>query len=55
VQTALFVLGTLVIQGGLVLLVLWLFTASEREAHRQEAQRRLAAPEAEKERLPKAA
>ncbi len=54
-QTALFMLGTLVIQGGLVLLVMWLLTAGEREARRQEAQRRLAAPEGEEERLPKAA
>lgn len=49
---ALFMLGTVVIEGGLVLLIMWLFTASDREARREEeAQKRLAELEAEEKRL----
>jgi hypothetical protein len=52
----LFMLGTLVIEGGLVLLLMNLFTRSDREARRQEEmQRRLAELEAEEERIRKAA
>lgn len=55
-QGFLFILGTIVIEGGLVALIMWLFTTSDREARRQEeAQRRLAELEAEEERLRKAA
>lgn len=54
-QVILFVLGTIVIQGGLVLF-LWLLTAGYREAHREEKnRRRLAFLEAEEERLRRAA
>ncbi len=52
----LFVLGTLVVQGGLVLLVMWVLTASDREAAREEEnQHQLAALEAEEAKLRKAA
>lgn len=52
----LFMLGTIVIEGGLVALIMWLLTASDREARREEeAKRRLAQLEAEEERLRKAA
>lgn len=51
-----FILGTIVIEGGLVALIMWLLTASDREAsHEEEARRRLAELEAEEERLSKAA
>ncbi len=52
----LFMLGTIVIEGGLVALIMWLLTASDREARREEeAKWRLAQLEAEEERLRKAA
>lgn len=52
----LFILGTIVIEGGLVALIMWLLTASDREARREEeAQRRLAELEVAQERLRKAA
>ncbi len=52
----LFMLGTLVIQGGLVMLIMWLLTASDREAAREEAtQHQLAALEAEEAKLRSAA
>ena len=52
----LFILGTIVIEGGLVALIMWLLTAGDREARQQEeAQRRLAALEAEEAGLRKAA
>ena len=52
----LFILGTIVIEGGLVALIMWLLTAGDREARQQEeATRRLAELEAEEERLRKAA
>ncbi|KKM26575.1 hypothetical protein LCGC14_1583390 [marine sediment metagenome] len=52
----LFVLGTIVIQGGLVLLIMWLVTSSDREARREEENRhRLASLEVEEERLRRAA
>ncbi len=52
----LFILGTIVIEGGLVALIMLLFTAGDREARREdEAQHRLAELEAEEERLRKAA
>lgn len=55
-HTVLFMLGNLVVMGGLVLLIMRLLTAGEREARRQEeARHRPAVPEAEEERLPKAA
>ncbi len=55
-QGVLFMLGTIVIEGGLVALIMWLLTASDREARREEeAKRRLAQLEAEEERLRKAA
>ncbi len=55
-EGALFMLGTIVIEGGLVALLMWLFTASDREARREEeARQRLAELEAEELRLPKAA
>ena len=38
----LFMLGTIVIEGGLVLLLMSLFTASEREERREDEKRRLA-------------
>ena len=51
-QGLLFMLGTVVIEGGLVALIMWLFTASDREAsHEEEARSRLAEIEAEEERL----
>lgn len=52
----LFMLATIVIEGGLVALIMWLLTASDREARREEeAKRRLAELEAEEERLRRAA
>jgi hypothetical protein len=55
-QGLLFMLGTLVIEGGLVMLIMWLITAGDRETRREEeARRRLTALEAEEERLRKAA
>jgi hypothetical protein len=52
----LFVLGTLVIQGGLVMLIMWLLTAGDREAAREEKARyQLAALEAEEAKLRTAA
>lgn len=55
-EGVLFMLGTIVIEGGLVALLMWLFTASDREARREEeARRRLAVLEAEEEGLRKAA
>lgn len=55
-EGVLFMLGTVVIEGGLVMLIMWLVTADGREARREEeAQRRLAALEAEEERFRKAA
>ncbi len=55
-EGALFMLGTIVIEGGLVALIMWLITAGDREARREEeAQRRLTALEAEEERLAKKA
>jgi hypothetical protein len=52
----LFMLGTLVIEGGLVMLIMWLVTAGDREARREEeARHRLANLEAEEERMRKAA
>ena len=55
-EGALFMLGTIVIEGGLVALIMWLFTASDREARREEeARKRLADLESEEERLKKAA
>jgi len=56
VEGVLFMLGTVVIEGGLVALIMWLFTAQNREAGREEdAHRRLAELEAEEQRLRKAA
>ena len=55
-EGTLFILGTIVIEGGLVALIMWLFTASDREARREEeARRKLAVLEAQEERLRKAA
>jgi len=55
-EGALFMLGTVVIEGGLVLLLMSLFTNSDRELRREEEmKRRLAELEAEEERLRKAA
>ncbi len=52
----LFILGTIVIEGGLVAMIMWLLTTGDREARREEeAQRRLTELEAEEERLRKAA
>jgi cbb3-type cytochrome oxidase subunit 3 len=52
----LFILGTIVIEGGLVALIMFLLTSGDREARREEeAQHRLAELEAEEERLRKAA
>jgi len=51
---ALFMLGTIVIEGGLVFLLMSLFTASAREERREEEERRRMLPEGG-ERLPKAA
>lgn len=51
-----FMLGTVVIEGGLVMLIMWLLTAQDREAAgEEEAQRRLIELETEEERLRKAA
>ena len=48
--------GTIVVEGGLVYGLLWLFTQDAREAQREEdARRRLKALEAEEELLRKAA
>ena len=55
-EGVLFMLGTIVIEGGLVALIMWLLTASDREARREEeARQRLAKLEAEEERLREAA
>ncbi|HEU4760178.1 MAG TPA: hypothetical protein VFT91_09395 [Dehalococcoidia bacterium] len=55
-EGVLFMLGTIVIEGGLVALIMGLLTVSDREARREEeARRRLAELEAEEERLRKAA
>jgi hypothetical protein len=55
-QGLLFMLGTLVIEGGLVMLIMWLVTAGDREARREEEARlRLGNLEAEEERIRKAA
>jgi len=52
----LFILGTVVIEGGLVALIMWLLTTGDREARRdEEARRRLAELEVEEEQLRKAA
>ena len=51
---ALFMLGTIVIEGGLVFLLMSLFTASAREERREEEEKRRMLPEGG-ERLPKAA
>ena len=52
----LFMLGTVIIEGGLVLLLMRLFTRSDREARREEEMKvRLAELEDEEERLRKAA
>jgi hypothetical protein len=46
----LFMLGTIVIEGGLVALIMWLITAGDREARREElAGRRLAELDAQEE------
>lgn len=50
----LFMLGTIVIEGGLVILLMSLFTASAREEGREEDERRRMLPEGA-EQLPKAA
>ena len=51
-----FILGTVVIEGGLVALIMWLLTTGDREARREEeARRRLGELEVEEERLRKAA
>ena len=51
-QGLIFMLGTVLIEGGLVALIMWLFTAQDREGRKDlEAQRRLAELEAEEERL----
>ena len=55
-EGVLFILGTVVIEGGLVALIMWLLTASDREARREEeARSRLAELEVAEERLRKAA
>ena len=55
-QGVLFMLGTVVVEGGLVALIMWLFTAQDREAgHEEDARRRLAELEAEEQRLRRAA
>ncbi len=55
-QGVLFMLGTVVIEGGLVALIMWLLTASDREAAREEEARlRLTELEAEEGRLRRAA
>jgi len=55
-EGALFMIGTVVIEGGLVLLLMSLFTRSDREARREEEmKRRLAELEAEEARLREAA
>ncbi len=48
-ETTLFMLATIAVQGGLVLLLMWVLTPGDREA------RRLAPSAAEQERLSKAA
>lgn len=55
-EGVLFILGTIVIEGGLVALIAWLVTEPEGEARREgEARQRLAQLEAEEGRLRKAA
>lgn len=55
-EGALFMLGTVVIEGGLVLLLMSLFTRTDRESRREEEMKqRLVELEAEEERLRKAA
>jgi hypothetical protein len=55
-EGALFMLGTVVIEGGLVMLLMSLFTRSDREDRREEEMKgRLATLEAEEARLRKAA
>ena len=55
-QGILFMLGTVVIEGGLVALIMWLLTTGDREARREEeARRRLAELEAQEQRLRRAA
>lgn len=52
----LFILGTVVIEGGLVALIMWLLTTGDREARRdEEARHRLGELEAEEEQLRRAA
>ena len=53
----LFMLATIVIEGGLVFFIMWLVTAGQREAghEEEEARSRLAELEAREERLRKAA
>lgn len=52
----LFILGTIFVEGGLVALIMWLFTSGDREAQREaEALRRLTELETEEEKLRKAA
>lgn len=51
-EGVLFMLGTVVLEGGLVYLIMWLFTANDREAAREErARKRLGELEAEEQRL----
>jgi hypothetical protein len=51
-----FILGTIVIEGGLVAMIMWLLTSSDWEARREEEARlRLAELETEEERLSKVA
>jgi len=53
---ALFMLGTVVIEGGLVMLLMWLFTQGDRDARRgAEMKKRLTILEAEEARIRKAA
>ena len=55
-ETTVFMLATIAVQGGLVLLLMWVLTVGDREAHLlEEARRRLAPPAAEPERPSKAA
>ena len=52
----LLMLGTVIVEGGLVYFLMWLLTSGEREAQREEeARRRLAVLESAEERLRKAA
>lgn len=52
----LFMLATVVVEGGLVYFIMWLLTSGERETQKEEeSRRRLAELEAEEERLRKAA